>query len=984
MEELLRDLNPAQKEAVTYGNGPLLIVAGAGTGKTTVITRRVAWLISQKLAKPEEILALTFTDKAATEMEERIDRALPLGFLNTWVLTFHAFGERVLRDWGLEAGLPTDFRLLTPAQQWMLVYNNLERFELDYYRPLGNPTRFIHALLQHFSRAKDEEIWPEDYLKHVEGLKLDRDLAELDGHDEKARLYEVANAYHVYQQLLLEKGVFDFGDLINYTLKLLRTRPRARAELNRRFKYILVDEFQDTNFAQYELCKLLAAPKNNLTVVGDDDQAIYKFRGASISNILAFKKDFPTSRDVLLIENYRSTQNILDLSYKFIQQNNPYRLEVTLGVSLDNGKAGNAEKPALSKQLKSARDGAGEIQYIQYHSASEEAEGVIKKMMELSKTEKTGWSDFAILLRANASAPVFLQALKRHGIPFTYVANRGLYFEPIVLEILGFLRVLDNPENSDALYQVFSRDPFKLPHQDLVALAGFARMKAVSLISAANAAPAPELSAEGQAALTRFFKLFAELTIFAREHTVSELYIKVVRDLGIEERVAHPALERDAQYLVAFYRRIEEFIRDAEDKHLHAFLEQLELELSAGEEGTLPSDAQADPDTVKVITVHSAKGLQWRYVFLPHLIDRRFPSTERREPIELPRELIKETLPEGDVHLQEERRLFYVAMTRARDGIFFSCARDYSGKTARKPSLFLHELGFVEKGALKSRTKIVHAMPQLHVKAEVSAMRYTLPEQFSFSSVSAFKKCPLEYKFRHLLKLPGPGAGQLSFGVTIHKTLEEFLKLWVARQRSAQGNLFADAASVKPTLPAFTELKALYEKFWIDNWYASAQQKKEYKEKSGPRQLKNFYDTFIAAPPTPKYLEAFFKVSIGPHKFVGKIDRIDSAEEGSIIIDYKTGATTREKLNTVDREQLIIYQIAAREFLDEKIKNAVYWYLDPNEFSGDFVATEKQMESVRGKYTEEIDKIVETIKTDSFSAAHETAQKHDCQFAHLA
>ena len=367
--ELLSDLNDAQKQAVTFKEGPLLIVAGAGTGKTAVITRRIAWLISQGFAKPEEILALTFTDKAATEMEERVDKLLPYGYVNLWVSTFHSFGERILRDWALEIGLPNDFRVLTASQQWMLLRNNLEKFTLDYYRPLGNPTKFIHALLQHFSRAKDEMIAPAEYLKFVQNLALDKDADR----ESATRLAEVADAYHVYQQLLLERSAFDFGDLINHTLALLKKRPRALAELQKKFKYILVDEFQDTNIAQYELIKLLAAPANNLTVVGDDDQSIYKFRGASISNILQFTGDFQKCRKVFLTKNYRSYQNILDTTYAFIQLNNPYRLEVTLAQN----------QTGLSKKLSADRRGNGEIACFSYRTAEDEAEGVVRKILSL-------------------------------------------------------------------------------------------------------------------------------------------------------------------------------------------------------------------------------------------------------------------------------------------------------------------------------------------------------------------------------------------------------------------------------------------------------------------------------------------------------------------------------------------------------------------------------------------------------------------------
>lgn len=986
--KLLADLNAAQEQAVTHGEGPLLIVAGAGTGKTTVITRRIAWLIEQGHAKPEEILALTFTDKAAGEMEERVDRLLPLGYVNVWISTFHAFGERILRDYGLEIGLPNDGKVLTSAQQWMLIRNNLERFNLQYYRPLGNPTRFIHALLQHFSRAKDEEVSPEDYLVYARNLKLNsgqldgvkKNDPEEDGEDSAtkvARLEEVANAYHVYQQLLLEQGALDFGDLINYTLKLVRTRPRVLRELHDRFKYILVDEFQDTNYAQYELIKLLATPENNITVVGDDDQSVYKFRGASISNILEFQEDYSNCRRIFLNKNYRSFQGILDPAYNFIQLNNPYRLEVKL-----REKSGKE----FSKKLIATRKGQAQVAHLDYETGLEEAEGVIKKMLELREKQNASWSDFAILMRVNSSAPSFLQAFARYKIPFEYVANRGLYFEPIILEVLNYLRVLDQRHDSDALYKALTREPFQVPHNDIATLVAFAKKKTIPLIEAITQSPPVLLTPEGGKVVAEFLATLTAHAAYARTHSAAEVYVKIIHDLGIEDRVAHPALARDAEFLAAFYQNITRFESASEDRSMHAFLAYLNLELESGEEGQLPANAEEGPDTVKIITAHSAKGLEWRYVFVVQLIDRRFPSSERREPIELPRALIKEVLPEGDIHLQEERRLFYVAMTRARDGLYLTSAKDYLGKTTRRPSQFLYELGFMKETSRtkeKGRKKELRAtMPVEIIPIVKNAPRYSMPDSFSFSAVSAFKKCPLEYKFRYLLKLPGPGAAQLSFGVTIHKTLEEFLKLWMTRQRAIQGDLFGNKGP-QPARPTFDELLALYARAWIDDWYDNPEQKKEYKTQRGIAQLKNFYEHFTAEPPRPKYLEAFFKTAFGPYKFVGKIDRIDETAQGSVIIDYKTGEATPKKLEKVDRDQLVIYQIAAQEFLKEKIVNAAYWHLQANHFSEPFTATVAQMEKLKSAYIEAIANIIQTIETDAFVKADERASAHDCKYQHL-
>ena len=349
MNNLLENLNKEQLAAVMHKDGPLLIVAGAGTGKTTVITQRIAYLIEQGKAKADEVLALTFTEKAAGEMEERVDRLLPIGYLDLWISTFHSFGERIIKEHGIEAGLPSGFKLLNEFEQWALINKNLDKFDLDYYRPMGNPTKFIHALVKHFSRAKDEDISPAEYLEYAGELKENLDsmlsgggkkqnpnvkiprprqakrggqMSNAIGHDgeidkeiaeqEVRRINEVANAYHIYQQLLLDNNALDFGDLINYCLKLFRQRPAILEKYRKQFKFILLDEFQDTNWAQYELIKLLSAPKNNLVVVGDDDQSIYKFRGASVSNILQFKKDYESAKEIALVKNYRNKQKTFD------------------------------------------------------------------------------------------------------------------------------------------------------------------------------------------------------------------------------------------------------------------------------------------------------------------------------------------------------------------------------------------------------------------------------------------------------------------------------------------------------------------------------------------------------------------------------------------------------------------------------------------------------------------------------------------------
>src|SRR4029079_13471333 len=287
-ERILEGLNPHQAAAVTHETGPLLIIAGAGTGKTTVITSRIDHLIATTRARPSEILALTFTDKAAAEMEERVDTLVPYGYADVQISTFHAFGDRLIKENALELGLTPEFRVLTRAEQVIFLRDHLFEFPLKHYRPLGDPTRHLQAILIQWSRLKDEDVGPDEYLALAERL-----LAAAT--DDERRLHaeqhlELARTYAQYQTLMARLGQIDFGDQIVEALRLFRTRPHVLRRHQERYKHILVDEFQDTNYAQFELVKLLSARQRNVVVVGDDDQAIFRFRGASMSNILAFDR----------------------------------------------------------------------------------------------------------------------------------------------------------------------------------------------------------------------------------------------------------------------------------------------------------------------------------------------------------------------------------------------------------------------------------------------------------------------------------------------------------------------------------------------------------------------------------------------------------------------------------------------------------------------------------------------------------------------
>jgi len=949
----LAKLNKEQKEAVLHGKGPLLIVAGAGTGKTTVITQRIVNLIEKKLATPEEILAVTFTEKAASEMEERVDKLLDFGYMDLWISTFHSFCEKVLRENALDIGLPPDFKILDNTSGWLLARQNLDKFDLNYYRALGNPTKFIQALISHFSHCKDQEVYPEDYLEYADKLKTSDDAPE---NQETERIKEVANAYHVYQQLLLENSALDFGDLINYCLRLFKKRPLILKKYREKFKYILVDEFQDTNWAQYELIKLLAEPINNLTVCADDDQAIYRWRGASFSNIVQFDKDFLKSKKVSLTKNYRSSQNILDLSYKFIKQNDPDRLEF---------------QTKIDKKLLADTKDKGSVEHIHETTLDKEVGVVLKKILEiLKKDKKASYNDFAILVRANDSAVPFTKALERAGIPYQFLASRGLYSKPIILDIISYFKLLDNYHEGTAVYRILSLAVLGIADTDVAIITQYCRKKTKSLFDALQElALIPGISAKTQEKVAFILSLVKKHSQLAREKSVSEILISFLEDSGYLKYLIDKNETEKIDLLNQFYKKIKNFEETAVESTLKVFMEEMNLELESGEEGKLQFDPEQGPDMIKVMTIHGAKGLEFKYVFLVNMVDRRFPTDQRKDPIELPDELIKDIKPKGDVHLQEERRLCYVAMTRAKRELYFTSADDYGGQKKKKLSRFLVEMKYqaTNNSQLTSNKNELLAekiKPIERLKNKV-APQY-LPEHFSYSQLAAFEKCPLQYKFGFILKVPTKGKAVFSFGKTMHNTLYEFLKTANEEKKSTQADLFGvkgKPAYAKKALARFSDfdqLVKIFEKQWIDEWYEDQKQKDEYYKK-GKEIIKNFYSQFEKNPPKilkigeALALELPFNLKIGDYTLFGVIDRIDEQKDGVTIIDYKTGQS-KDKLDIDAKEQLLIYQIAAQEVLHIKPKQLAYHYLDDGKIAS-FLGSENDLQNQKQKIIEKIEKI---------------------------
>jgi DNA helicase II / ATP-dependent DNA helicase PcrA len=980
-EDLLAKLNDEQREAVTHIDGPLMIVAGAGTGKTTVVTHRIAWLIDQGHAKPEEILALTFTDKAAGEMEERVDRLLPYGYVDLQISTFHSFAEKLLRQYGVELGLSRDFKLMTELDAWLLARQNFDRFELDYYRPLGNPTKYIRSLLTHFSRAKDVGIDPDEYLKYVEDRKADLDSAQADEAttSEIARLEELARAYATYQSILLEYDSLDFGDLMLYTLKLLKNRPTVREAIRSRFKFVLVDEFQDTNDAQYEIVKLIAEPRRNLTVVGDDDQSIYKFRGASLANILRFEEDFPDAKRVVLTKNYRSAQEILDRAHAFIQHNNPNRLEA-------------ATERNLSKKLEAGHEFTAQVEHIHALTATEEVARVVEKIVGLKQEEGTDWSDFAILVRSNAGGMDFAVALERHKIPYQFLALSGLYTKPAVLDLMAYMRVIDHPFDSASFYRLLVSRIVGVSERSILEMNRWALQKGKSLFEACEQVGSiGEVSGDDQELIRRILSQLAEFQRAARTRPVGELFVMVAKDSGYLEQLNRLTEQKKIDsfsYLQQFYQRLKSFERRSEHPVLHNFLAEFAHERDAGEEGSLSVDLESGPDMVRIMTVHAAKGLEFKHVFVVNLVAQRFPTNAKSDAIPLPVGLGTSPANDKDAHLEEERRLFYVAMTRAKRGLYFTSAEDYGGARARKLSRFLHELGYEAPEAAREIVQLFDEDRGPTTEDQESIVSFPVPKQFSFTQLAAFKTCPLQYKFAHVLKVPVMGKWTFSYGKTMHNTLQRFFTMWMERTGSEQASLFGpppfqggarggyEGVVMSAELPvSWKELEETYHACWQDDWFINDRQREEYREQ-GLASLKELYRQIPDSRPDPTAIEQPFTMKFGSVVLKGRIDRIDVCEDGVEIIDYKTGSPKTE-LSKEDKEQLFLYQLAARDVLGLVPKKLTYHYLTDNSRVS-FLGTDEQLLDLQ----ESIIDRVKAIQSSSFDPTPGFHCRH-CDFADI-
>jgi len=918
---LLAGLDPDQLRAVTHGDGPMLVVAGAGTGKTQVITRRIAWLIATRRARPSEILALTFTDKAAEEMAVRVDQLVPYGYTDTAISTFHAFGDSLIREYALELGLPTDLRVLSRPEVVIFLREHLFEFELDTYRPLGDPTRFLAALATLFSRCKDEDISPDEYVVHAARLTVEAEAVAFaagatsspEGDpaalaETAARQTELARAFATYQRLMAANGCIDFGDQVALALRLVRTSAAARATIAGRFRYLLVDEFQDTNRAQAELVALLAEEHRNITVVGDDDQAIYAFRGAAVDNILAFQDRYVGARTVVLRRNYRSLAPVLDAAYRMIRFNDPDRLEVRTGV-LKRLRAERRSPTPRPLRLEVFASGSEEADWIAAEIGRRIAAGAAPR-------------DHAILVRANGHADPILRALNMGAIPWRFSGTSGLYARPEVRLLLSFLRVVADPESSVDVYALAASELYGLGGEDLTAIVNMARRRNRSvwavLVELDEQPGILRVSPESRATV---HKLVADLTAYAaaaHEQPAGELLYRFLRGSGLLARLAATdsvAAEEALGNIARFFEIVRAQSAILADDRAVFVARHLETLIEAGDD---PATAELDPDmdAVAVLTVHKAKGLEFPVVFLPGMVAGRFPSSGRGETLPLPAGLGRGVPPTPASALAEERRLCYVAMTRARDELILSHAADYGGARARRVSPFVLEaldlpVAAGVPGAGAPAPSAAERLAAFEAQPRPSALargQIDEPLSLSFYQIDDYLTCPLKYKYAHVLRVPLAPHHAIIYGSALHKAVQLF------HQRHAKGQVMSDA-----------ELGEAFTAAMTNEGFVSREHE-EARLEAGRSALRRFRAAQLEPGAViPTYVEREFSFQLGGDRVRGRWDRVDVVPfaEGRVAISSAALTTPSADVVSPTLEMLGPERVTITDYKSSDVRDPV-------------------------------------------------------------
>jgi DNA helicase-2/ATP-dependent DNA helicase PcrA len=810
--------------------GPARILAGAGTGKTSVIVERVRRLIEGG-AEPESILVMTFTERAASEIRERIQAAT--GHDLPGAGTFHAMALRWLRE-DPRSGLPAHMRLLVGAERWISLRELMWDLALPVFTEQERPDDVVPDLLKLQERLKQELVQLPDLARWA-ARQRDPERRQLN--------IGAARLFAAHADLCRRQALADFDDLLLRAVRLLEAEPDARAGLRRRYRWVLVDEYQDCNAAQERLIELLGAPAGNVCVVGDDDQSIYRFRGASRASMERFLQIFPPAQTHTLTVNWRSQVHVVAAARSVIER--------------DRGRIAKDLRPDPD------REEGPRVRLARCPDRASEQRTIIERVRELAG-EGVPLEQMAVLCRTHAIALELLKAFAAANIPAVHWASQGLYQRPEVRDLIAYLRLVHDPGDLAALARMLARPPLRLDLEEAMAL-----IRAAARSEDEPVGPLPRLMTWPPTA--EWATIVSELSLRATELGVNELLYELMERTGhLDAILPEESAERERVIAnsVRFVELVDEYCERRADHSLGVYLEHLDLVLRSGMDEAVARVEEAQP-AVRLMSMHQAKGLEFEAVFLPALVEGRLPLPHRPDPLELPVELVPAAPAGREDHLAEERRLLYVAMTRARRWLQLSWAERYEGTRRWRPSRFLEDL---DAGAVEE-VPFLPAAP-MRVVSLPDPAQMGPPPSLSFSAISTYRDCPRQFWYRYRLRLPSLPRVEAQLGTIVHETLLTAGKL------RRQGRRLDEEL-----------LRQLYDESW-ESVVLAEPRRRQVMEALGWSLLVRFWGAG-GLDAAPLFLERSFAVDMDGWELRGVIDRVDEVGEGEDrrwrIMDYKTG-----------------------------------------------------------------------------------------------
>ena len=880
--------NPKQKEAIEHVCGPMLVLAGAGTGKTTVLVERIARLIEQQHARPEEILAITFTENAARELVERVERRLRRrAAVNA--RTFNAYCNGVLERNG------RGFFVLTKEDVYVFLRQRIDELGLQKFIKASELGEFLHDLLEFFDRCLEELITPEQFQAYVDGLRpggniprncRSKEVEELRDEEMIARWQEIARAYRNSMRLLEEHGLGVFGMQISNAVRLLQSDAGLLEHERRRARFILIDEFQDCNSSNIMLAAMLAGDEQNIFVVGDPDQAIYRFRGASSAAFVEFQRRFPQTMGVVLDENQRSRGNILRVAYSAISHNPPVG---SLGANVRFERQPLQSARDLREQLSGRLLFDDQVEVAICASHEQEAAFIAENIAQLRRdAARRNKTSAAVLYRQHLHRERVMEELAAREIPFIVLGMNVLETGP-ARDLLALARAVCNPNDAESLFRVCALPVFGVSGEELREKLGAGGNKASfrGVLS----------TMESGARVLEAVRTAAEF-LTAEKLVAAQSLVYLVRQFGLAE--SHPVVQAILRFAATWEQK--PFLTDLALPH---FLQYLKHYVQGG--GIIPlfSEEQVAelerqyPDAVKLMTVHAAKGLEFENVWLLRVNSGSFPTNFKTPLFEFPAEL-RGSVAAGEgkeIHEQEERRLFYVAITRARDQLSIA-GRPGRGRD-RVPSGYVR--GLLQDQKLKSA--IAHGEPADNLKQGGSPLEEStliswmlMPPSFngrdlplSANAVQNYSTCPLKFKLQRDWRIPGEAAAALQYGNAVHTVLKHYY----------DPSAHAEDLDSDTVVQAFTRE---FNKAVIED----PVQRKMYEEQA-ERQLRALIEARLRSSLDVLAAEHRITFKLGELEIVGRIDRMDLLGDTSVrVVDYKTGSPKDQRFAD-ESLQLSIY-----------------------------------------------------------------------------